>query len=73
MVYSGATRTAGWLRPGKGRDSLMERGEREPVQVVCPQCRHTEIIYLPVEDLPRCPECEIPMLIEELLDEGKSY
>ena len=51
----------------------MERGKREPVQVVCPRCRHTEIIYLPVEDLPRCPECDIQMLIEELLDEGKSY
>ncbi len=51
----------------------MERGRREPVQVVCPRCRHTEIIYLPVEDLPRCPECKTAMIIQELLDEGKSY
>jgi ribosomal protein S27E len=51
----------------------MERGEKEPIQVLCPKCRHTEIIYLPVEDLPRCPECGNQMIIEELLDEGKSY
>ena len=51
----------------------MERGKKEPIQVLCPRCRHTEIIYLPVEDLPRCPECNAQMIIEELLDEGKSY
>jgi len=51
----------------------MNRGKLEPVEVVCPQCRHKEIIYLPVEDLPRCPECNTEMLISELLDEGKSY
>ncbi|GAB4258540.1 MAG: hypothetical protein Kow0092_06230 [Deferrisomatales bacterium] len=51
----------------------MERGEREPVQIVCPVCRHTEIIYFPVDDLPRCPRCGAEMVIEELLDEGKSY
>ncbi len=51
----------------------MERGEKEPIQVVCPRCRFTQIIYLPVEDLPQCPECGTGMVIEELLDEGKSY
>lgn len=51
----------------------MERGKKEPVEVICPKCRYTEIIYLPVEDLPRCPECNTPMSISELLDEGKSY
>ncbi len=54
-------------------DFGMERGRMEPVQIVCPKCRFTEIIYLPVEDLPRCPECGTRMVIEELLDEGKSY
>ncbi len=51
----------------------MKRGRHEPAQILCPRCRHTEIIYLPVQDLPRCPECKTPMIIQELLDEGKSY
>lgn len=52
------------------------RGENEPVQLVCPKCRNTIIVMLPIEDLPRCenPECEgCRMIIDELLDEGKSY
>ena len=51
----------------------MARGELEPVQILCPKCRHTEIIYLPVDDLPKCSDCETPMILEELLDEGKAY
>lgn len=51
----------------------MERGKREPVQLLCPRCRHTEIAYLPCDPFPRCPHCDIPLLIGELLDEGKSY
>jgi len=51
----------------------MARDEREPLQVICPRCRHTEIVYLPLADLPPCPDCGTPMMIEELLDEGKSY
>lgn len=51
----------------------MKRDKMEPVQVKCPRCKFTEIIYLPVEDLPACPECRSRMFIEELLDEGKSY
>ena len=51
----------------------MERGKKEPVEIICPKCRYTEIIYLPIEDLPRCPQCNTKMLISELLDEGKSY
>jgi predicted nucleic-acid-binding Zn-ribbon protein len=52
----------------------MARGKREPIEVICPKCRYTEIIYLPVEDLPLCPQCSnIRMSISELLDEGKSY
>jgi len=51
----------------------MERGKKEPVEVVCPKCRYTQIITLPVTDLPKCPECGTLMLISELLDEGKSY
>ena len=50
------------------------RGKNEPIQLICPKCRHQMIVYLPLDDLPRCPECrEARMVIEELLDEGKSY
>ncbi len=51
----------------------MERGKREPVQIKCPRCKLTRIIYIPEQDIPNCPDCNIPMIIEELLDEGKSY
>ena len=51
----------------------MQRGKREPIEIICPKCRYTEIVYLPLDDLPLCPECKTPMMISELLDEGKSY
>ncbi|HEX9777746.1 MAG TPA: hypothetical protein VGA63_06315 [Geopsychrobacteraceae bacterium] len=51
----------------------MQRGKHEPIEIVCPRCRYKEIVYLPLEDLPLCPECHTQMLISELLDEGKSY
>lgn len=58
------------------REAVM-RGKHEPVQLICPKCRHRMIVYLPLaddEDLPICPECkQARMNIEELLDEGKSY
>ncbi len=50
----------------------MPRDRAEPVQVECPRCRHTAIIYIPIEMMPRCPECGTEMRIKELLDEGKS-
>ncbi|MCC7221880.1 MAG: hypothetical protein IT490_14260 [Candidatus Contendobacter sp.] len=50
----------------------MQRDKAEPVQVQCPRCRHTEIIYIPIENMPHCPECGAEMVIRELLDEGKS-
>ena len=50
----------------------MQRDKVEPVQVECPKCRHTEIIYIPIEEMPLCPKCGIRMVIRELLDEGKS-
>ena len=52
------------------------RGENESVQIVCPLCRESSIVKLPIEDLPRCPnpECKgYKMISEELLDEGKSF
>ena len=51
----------------------MERGKKEPVQIKCPRCRTTRIIYIPDQEIPDCPDCKIPMVIEELLDEGKYY
>jgi hypothetical protein len=52
----------------------MSRGKHEPMQLICPSCRFQMIVYLPLEDLPICPECnEVRMVIEELLDEGKAY
>ncbi len=50
----------------------MQRDKAEPIQVICPKCRYTSIIYIPIEAMPRCPECGTPMIIKELLDEGKS-
>ncbi|MBN2123812.1 MAG: hypothetical protein JW821_05945 [Deltaproteobacteria bacterium] len=49
------------------------REESEAVEVVCPVCNETEIVYLPREQIPECPKCHRPMVIKELLDEGKSY
>ena len=51
----------------------MGRGKKEPIQVKCPRCRFTKIIYIPEQEIPRCPDCDTPMIIEELLAEGKSY
>jgi phage FluMu protein Com len=51
----------------------MGRDKREPVQIKCPRCKFTTIIYIPLEQMPRCPECNTQMNIEELLDEGKAY
>ena len=50
----------------------MQRDKAEPVQVACPKCRYYAIIYIPIEEMPRCPKCGIRMVIRELLDEGKS-
>ncbi len=54
----------------------MKRGQNEPVQVKCTLCGERAIVSLPVENLPVCPNPECKgrrMVIEELLDEGKSY
>ena len=45
----------------------------EPVEVICPECRRTEIVYIPKEDIPRCPDCDRRMVLRELLREGKSH
>lgn len=48
-------------------------GKKEAIEVICPKCKRTEIVYLRIEDLPKCETCNIPMVIKELLVEGKSY
>ena len=49
------------------------REKAEAVQVKCPRCNHTQIVYIPKEEIPKCPECGTQMVLCELLDEGKSY
>jgi hypothetical protein len=47
--------------------------KKESVEVVCPKCKRTEIVWLPADDFPKCPVCDVRMKIRELLKEGKSY
>jgi hypothetical protein len=42
----------------------------EAIEVICPRCRRTEIVYRPKEDIPKC---KVQMLVKEVLTEGKSY
>lgn len=44
----------------------------EPVEIKCPRCNRTEILYLPEETMPKCRQCRVGMVIKELLKEGKS-
>ncbi len=47
--------------------------KKEPVEVICPKCQHTQIIYLKREDISKRSECDIRMVMREFLREGKSY
>ncbi len=47
--------------------------QKELVEVMCPKCKRTEIVRLPMDDFPKCPVCDVVMKIRELLKEGKSY
>lgn len=49
------------------------RDKQNAIEIVCPKCKHTSIIYSPKEEIPKCPKCDTQMVISELLDEGKSY
>ena len=51
----------------------MGKKKKEAIEVKCPKCRHTQIVYLSTEEIPRCPECNERMVIREFLVEGKSY
>ena len=43
------------------------------IQVKCPKCQRTQIVTIPKEEIPVCPDCKVQMIIAEVLDEGKSY
>ena len=45
----------------------------EPVEIDCPRCQWTGIVYLPKENIPNCETCGVSMMLRELLREGKSY
>ncbi len=48
-----------------------DRYKREAVEVRCPKCKRSQIVYLPEEKVPDCPSCKTKMLIKENLTEGK--
>ena len=43
------------------------------VELICLKCKRTEILYVPAEEIPKCPDCNVRMTINEILREGKSY
>ncbi len=45
----------------------------DAVELICLKCKRTEILYVPAEEVPKCPNCNIRMTINEILREGKSY
>ena len=49
-----------------------EKEKITTVEVKCPLCDHTEIVYIPKEEIPECPIHRIKMIIKEVLEEGKS-
>ncbi len=50
-----------------------KKGKSSAVELICLRCRRTEILYVPAEEVPKCPDCNIRMTINEVLREGKSY
>jgi ribosomal protein S27E len=55
------------------KKSKHKKREGSAVEVICLKCRRTEILYVPAEEVPKCPNCNIRMTINEVLKEGKSY
>ena len=53
------------------RDGM--RDKLEAIEIECPKCNNTQIVYIPKEEIPKCPKCQVQMVIRELLDEGKAY
>jgi len=56
-----------------GKKRERKSHETTAVELICLKCKHTEIHYLPAEEIPKCPDCNVRMLIKEILREGKSY
>ncbi|MGE4299039.1 MAG: hypothetical protein AB7E47_13515 [Desulfovibrionaceae bacterium] len=52
---------------------MSEQEKNEAIEVKCPKCGLTEIVYIPKEEIPKCPDCKVRMVVNELLSEGKSY
>ncbi|MGE4267801.1 MAG: hypothetical protein AB7F25_10230 [Deferribacterales bacterium] len=51
---------------------MAEKEKVTTVEVKCPLCDHTQIVYIPKEEIPLCPIHKKKMIIKELLEEGKS-
>ena len=51
----------------------MNKDQKEAVEIVCPNCKRTEIVYITKEDMTKCEDCSSPMVFRELLKEGKSF
>jgi len=73
LCYKVVAHMVATTRMETGEMEQDERSPKEAVEIICPKCRYTEIVYLPIADLPLCPKCKTQMMISELLDEGKSY
>ena len=50
----------------------MDRQHKEAVEIICPKCKRTEIVYITKETMPKCEDCNVRMVFRELLKEGKS-
>ena len=60
-------------KPPSFVESGMSKDQKEAVEIVCPNCKRTEIVYITKEEVPKCEDCKVRMVIRELLKEGKSF
>ena len=56
-----------------GKETKRKSHGTGAVELICLKCKRTEIHYLTTEDIPKCSDCNVPMVIREVLREGKSY
>ena len=50
----------------------VKQERQEAVEVICPKCRDTRIVYFPKESMPTCPVCKVEMIVKEVLTEGNT-
>ena len=50
----------------------MGKQQKEAIEIICPKCKRTEIVYITKEEMPKCEDCMVRMVFRELLKEGKS-